>query len=55
MGEDSLVGQLLYALIGYEATPSATEAGAYAAGLLAMAVVIFVGWWSSPVVPGERE
>lgn len=31
LAEDGVVGQLLYALIGYEATPSAWQAGAYAA------------------------
>lgn len=34
--EDSLSGQLLYALIGYEATPSATEIAIYSASLVFM-------------------
>jgi len=42
--EDSLPGQLLYALIGYEATPSAIEVGFYAASLAVMATSICVGW-----------
>jgi high-affinity iron transporter len=39
--EDSLFGQLLYALMGYEATPSLVEVIAYAGSLL---VVITVAW-----------
>lgn len=32
--ETSVIGQLLYALLGYEATPTATQFGLYLAGLL---------------------
>ena len=32
--ENTILGQLLYALIGYEATPSATQLIAYAAGVI---------------------
>ena len=42
--EDSLPGQLLYALIGYEASPSAIEVGIYTASLALMATSICIGW-----------
>ena len=42
--EGSLPGQLLYALIGYEATPSATEVIVYVASLTIMAASFCVGW-----------
>jgi len=32
--ENSLLGQLLYAIMGYEATPTATQLAAYITGLL---------------------
>lgn len=41
--EQSTLGQLLYALIGYEASPSAPEAGAYLFSLAAMAAAFFIG------------
>jgi high-affinity iron transporter len=34
LSEQSVVGQLLYALIGYEATPTALQLGAYLASVL---------------------
>ena len=42
--EDSMGGQLLYALLGYEASPSRVEATMYAAGLVTMIVAALVGW-----------
>lgn len=39
IAEDSVTGQLLYALIGYEATPSAIQAGFYFGGALLMLLV----------------
>jgi len=48
IAEDSLTGQLMYALVGYEASPSATEAGIYAASAAVMAVSVVIGWtWFS--------
>jgi high-affinity iron transporter len=44
IAEDSLPGQLLYALIGYEASPSATEVMMYTGSILFMAVSVFVGF-----------
>ena len=44
IAEDSLTGQLLYALIGYEASPSATEAVIYAASAGVMAISVVIGW-----------
>lgn len=41
--EGSLPGQLLYALIGYEATPSAIEVAVYVTSLAVMAASICVG------------
>ena len=40
LAEQSLTGTLLYALIGYEATPTAIQAASYFAGLLLMLVVV---------------
>ena len=39
IAEDSVAGQLLYALIGYEATPTAIQAGFYFGGALLMLLV----------------
>ncbi|MGD2113024.1 MAG: FTR1 family protein [Gammaproteobacteria bacterium] len=36
IAEDSVTGQLLYALVGYEATPTAIQAGCYFGGALLM-------------------
>jgi len=47
VAEDSLPGQLLYALIGYEATPSAIEVMMYAASIAVMAVAVFAGFMVS--------
>lgn len=41
--ENSLLGQLLYALVGYEATPTALQAGAYGLQALVMAILFAVG------------
>jgi high-affinity iron transporter len=40
LSEQSLTGTLLYALIGYEATPTAIQAASYFGGLLLMLVVM---------------
>lgn len=41
--EDSLVGQLMYALMGYEATPSTEQVVIYASSLISFAAVAWVG------------
>lgn len=41
--EDSLVGQLLYALIGYEASPAAKEIVVHVGSMLLVATLFFVG------------
>ncbi len=43
IAEDSPPGQLLYALIGYEASPSVAEAVTYAASITVMAVSALLG------------
>ena len=43
IAEDSLTGQLLYALIGYEASPSAVEVATYAASIAVMALSAITG------------
>jgi len=49
LSESSVTGQLLYALIGYEATPSALQASFYFGGLsLFLIVAVFA------VKPGQR-
>lgn len=42
LAEDSLTGQLLYALIGYEATPSSVQVGFYALGLCSIGLDILL-------------
>ena len=54
VGEQSLVGQLLYALAGYEASPSAMEATMYLAGLVSVGAAAAVGWRVFPI-SGEQE
>lgn len=39
MPENSITGQLLYALVGYEATPSAIQITSYLAGVLLVCIV----------------
>ncbi|WP_226648279.1 FTR1 family protein [Microbulbifer variabilis] len=43
--EDSITGQLLYALIGYEATPSPLEVFIYLVSMLLMAVLLLITWF----------
>ena len=43
IAEDSLTGHLLYALIGYEASPSAIEVATYAASIAVMALSAILG------------
>ena len=42
LSERSLPGQLLYALVGYEATPTALQAGMYLAGLILPVFIILL-------------
>lgn len=42
VAEDSITGQLLYALIGYEATPTPIQAAAYFGGLLLPLVLMVI-------------
>jgi high-affinity iron transporter len=44
IAEDSMPGQLLYALIGYEACTSAIDVSAYVASILIMALSVLAGW-----------
>jgi high-affinity iron transporter len=44
ISEASLPGQLLYALLGYEAAPSAVVAASYGIGLTIFTAVIATGW-----------
>ncbi len=46
--EQTVMGQLLYALVGYEATPPPGYVVAYAAGFLVVAVTIGVRAWRLP-------
>lgn len=43
LSESSLLGQLLYAFIGYEATPSAAELGVYVSSILAVTASYHLG------------
>lgn len=49
VSEASLPGQLLYALVGYEAAPSAVVAVAYGVSLVIFVASIAIGWASSGV------
>jgi high-affinity iron transporter len=40
--EESVVGQLLYAMVGYEATPAPQQVFAYAGGLILIALGVFI-------------
>jgi high-affinity iron transporter len=44
IAEDSLTGQLLYALVGYEASPSAIEVATYVTSISVMALSTLLGW-----------
>jgi len=54
ISESSVPGQLLYALVGYEATPSAFEAGGYLLSLLAVGIAAFIGWRLLPLPSEDR-
>ena len=43
IAEDSLPGQLLYALVGYEASPTAIEALAYGGSLVLVVIAVMLG------------
>jgi high-affinity iron transporter len=53
VAEDSLLGQLLYALIGYEATPSVVEVSMYVSSIVFMAVAIVAGMKVFPRQAGQ--
>ncbi|MCK9504900.1 MAG: FTR1 family protein [Porticoccaceae bacterium] len=48
IAEDSMIGQLLYALIGYEASPTAIQAGAYGVFFTLMLVLFALRWPKKP-------
>ncbi|WGL18420.1 FTR1 family protein [Microbulbifer bruguierae] len=45
LSENSLMGQLCYALLGYEATPTPIAVAAYVLGLLLMAFLLSATWF----------
>jgi high-affinity iron transporter len=49
--EDSLLGQLLYAIAGYEATPTLLQASAYFGGIGLIAVAAYIARWSDKQTP----
>jgi high-affinity iron transporter len=53
IAEQSLIGQLLYALAGYEASPSAMEAIMYLAGLASVVTAAVLGWRVFPASDGR--
>ena len=55
LSEQSLTGQLLYALVGYEASPSGIEALSYVGGLLVVAAAFFAGKHSCQRAADELE
>jgi len=46
LSEQSLTGQLLYALVGYEASPSSIEVFAYVGSLTVLVAAFIAGRWS---------
>jgi high-affinity iron transporter len=48
LAEQSLTGTLLYALIGYEATPTAIQASCYFGGLLLLLIAVLVLYARTP-------
>lgn len=55
LSEQSLAGQLLYALIGYEASPSGAEVAVYLGSLLVLATAFVVGKLGSRHPADESE
>jgi len=53
LAENSVAGQLLYALVGYEATPTAIQAGAYFGGALLVLLVAGMSAWRHNPPTGE--
>ncbi|WP_160154662.1 FTR1 family protein [Microbulbifer sp. ALW1] len=53
LSENSLLGQLLYALLGYEATPTLMAVIAYILGLSLMTALLGWAWIKSRAVPYE--
>lgn len=45
ISEVSVTGQLLYALVGYEATPTAIQVGFHFGGLLLLVIIFLVSQW----------
>lgn len=54
LAESSLIGQLFYALLGYEATPTPIAVAAYVMGLLLMVLSLTAAWFNTRP-PSERE
>jgi len=55
LSEQSLTGQLLYALVGYEASPSGIEVFAYVGSVLVVATAFVAGKFSSQPARDEME
>lgn len=53
--EQNLVGQLLYALVGYEATPSLWQVMAYLAGFVLVAIVVVLAWISQGSATAQSQ
>ena len=53
--ERSIMGQLLYAVFGYEASPSPIEVGIYLSGLSVIFVFILRRFWLHTAVNGEQQ
>ncbi|QIL90208.1 hypothetical protein GNX18_10915 [Microbulbifer sp. SH-1] len=51
LSENSVLGQLFYALLGYEATPTRNVVTAYLCGLLLMTALLSVAWAKSRSQP----
>jgi high-affinity iron transporter len=54
LSEQSTIGQLLYALVGYEATPTAVEVIAHASSLITMGLIFVAGRYLVRTRTGEQ-
>ncbi|PKM10704.1 MAG: iron permease [Gammaproteobacteria bacterium HGW-Gammaproteobacteria-3] len=55
LAEDSVTGQLLYALIGYEATPGLIQVLFYSSSLIIMALVVTVVLWRGNATDSQKK
>lgn len=55
VAEQSITGQLLYALVGYEATPSPLEVLIYVTSMVLMVVLLILAWLVCRKIRGSQD